>query len=302
MFKVGDKVIPSFKVGDRVKFKKSSLDSGMIDATEDDVFVVNGVMVENHKTCIQTTHERGEWYTIKHFEHAEEEIMNNVDAVADHYVPEVGDKVKGFAFESGTDDIYYAPAMNTHVGELGEVVHVCVDRYVVQFDSTACSWSYPISLAHLAKMDSDESSDTAVPEDNTAIDWEIGQEVFCLLRGKGVVHQIYNTGMDWSEGVDVCFMNHGIIRFKFDGTISRGFNRSLFFSEPQIIAEKFPPKKPFTPALLAGEEIVVVHIDGYKEFITVMEDVEDRVFAEDGHAYMKSYHAFYKLGEEIKFN
>ena len=287
-----------FKVGDKVKFIESSLASGMIDAKEDDVFTVK----DSYKRVV-TLEELQGCYHVTHFEHVEEEIMNNVDAVADHYVPEVGDKVKGFAFESGTDDVWYSKPMNAHVGELGEVVRVCVDRYIVQFDSTACSWTYPISLAHLAKMDSDESSDTAVPEDNTAIDWEIGQEVFCLLRGKGVVHQIYNTGMDWGEGVDVCFMNHGIIRFKFDGTISRGFNRSLFFSEPQIIAEKLPPKKPFVPVFEEGDKIIVVYNgDGGKNFITVMEEVKDRVFADDGHAYLKDSYRFYKLGEEIKFS
>ena len=214
MFKVGDKVIPSFKVGDRVKFKKSSLDSGMIDATEDDVFVVNGVMVENHKTCIQTTHERGEWYTVNHFEHVKEEVMNNTE--------------------------------------------------------------------------------------EQEIKWEVGQEVFCILRGKGVVTEVLSC-TDYP--VEVKFADT-FDRYTLGGKIYTDHKgRVLFFSEPKIEAEKFPPKKPFVPVFEEGDKIIVVYNgDGGKNFITVMGELKDRVFANDGHTYLKDSYRFYKLGEEIKFS
>ena len=197
-----------FKIGDKVKFKKSSLDSGMIDASEEEVFEIMSVFGDNVQVF---TGEFLERFNQNHFEHVKEEIMTE------------------------------------------------------------------------------------------EIKWEVGQEVFCLLRGKGVVHQIYNTGMDWSEGVDVYFMNQGIIRYKFDGTIGTGFNRSLFFSEPQITAELFPPKKPFVPKLKSGDVILAKDYRGFK-VIRVSSEDEHFVYNEDGTGFGKSGWEFRTLGEEIKFN
>ena len=214
-----------FKVGDKVKFKKSSLDSGMIDSDESCSYKVIAVDTGNQWVKIYQ-HGWPTMYHPNHFEHVKESVMDN------------------------TDD-----AMNN--------------------------------------------------SEEKEINWEIGQEVFCLLRGKGVVHQIYNTGMDWSEGVDVYFRNHGVIRFKFDGTTGIGFNRSLFFSEPKIEAEKFPPKKPFVPVLKKGD-VILVKSSGYKEGIvrTVYEELEDKIVIDakgDFHA-KSQIHSIHRIGEEIIFN
>ena len=202
-----------FKVGDKVKFKKSSINSGMIDATEDDVFKVVSVHEEHWGTLVKL---EGIISTVNitHLEHVKEEIMNNTE--------------------------------------------------------------------------------------EREIKWEIGQEVFCLLRGKGVVHQIYNTGVYWSEGVDVYFGDHGVIRFKFDGTIGTGFNRSLFFSEPKIEAEKFPPKKPFVPVFKQGETVVAKKKDG-KNTVVFYVDKETEISVEStGCGYPKTLYNFYKISEEVK--
>lgn len=42
-----------FKIGDKVKFKKSSIDSGMIDATEDDVFNISHVAPSSKNVWIE---------------------------------------------------------------------------------------------------------------------------------------------------------------------------------------------------------------------------------------------------------
>lgn len=203
-----------FSVGNKVKFKKSSIDSGMIDATEDDVFEVSAVFT----TGLQI--DRGDYFQVFafcHLEHVKEETMSNTE--------------------------------------------------------------------------------------EQEIKWEVGQEVFCLLRGKGVVRQIHNTGFYWSEGVDVYFMNHGNIRFKFDGTIGTGFNRSLFFSEPKIEAEKFPPKKPFVPTLKEGDEILIEGPRGGQIFRReVKEETEDKVICKYAGEFEKIGYKFTKLGEEIIFN
>ena len=216
-FNVGDKG-NSFNVGDKVKFKKSSLDSGMIDASEEDVFEIMSVFGDNVQVF---TGEFLERFNQNHFEHVKEETMNT--------------------------------------------------------------------------------------NEQQIINWEVGQEVFCLLRGKGVVHQIYNTGVDWSEGVDVYFVNHGVIRFKFDGTFGIGFNRSLFFSEPRIEAEKFPPKKPFVPKLKRGDVILVKVKDelyGEGTVKTVYGEIDDRIYISENHHYFlkKDILSIRTLSEEIIFN
>ena len=210
-----------FKIGDRVKFKKSSIDSGMIDATEDDVFMVVHIN-SSREVQIWITGYTG-WWNIDHFEHVKESAMTNAD-----------------------------DAMNN--------------------------------------------------AEEQEIKWEVGQEVFCLLRGKGVVHEIHNTGLYWSEGVDVYFTNHGVIRFKFNGSIGDRFNRSLFFSEPKIEAEKFPPKKLFVPAFQKGDVVVVKWADTVRILI-LEQETERQVKGNCGKVWDKDTDVhFYKLGEEIKFN
>ena len=198
-----------FKVGDKVKFIESSLASGMIDAKEDDVFTV-----KDSYNRVVTLEELQGCYHVTHFEHVQEEVMDNTE--------------------------------------------------------------------------------------EQEIEWEVGQEVFCLLRGKGVVTKIRESGtypieVDFGETYD---------SYSSDGKLYvEHKNGCLFFSEPQIIAEKLPPKKPFVPVFEEGDKIIVVYRgDGWKNFITVMEEVKDRVFADDGHAYLKDSYRFYKLGEEIKFS
>ena len=108
--------------------------------------------------------------------------------------------------------------------------------------------------------------------------------------------------MYWSEGVDVYFGDHGVIRFKFDGTIGTGFNRSLFFSEPKIEAEKFPPKKPFVPVFKQGETVVAKKKDG-KNTVVFYVDKETEISVEStGCGYPKTLYNFYKISEEVKFS
>lgn len=205
---VDEDTVPSFKVGDRVKFKKSSIDSGMIDATEDDVFVVEQAIDES---ILILQGDYYMWYFMKHFEHVKEEIMEEQE-----------------------------------------------------------------------------------------INWEVGQEVFCLLRGKGIVHEIHNNGCPWSDGVYIHFESHGNLSYKFNGSIGEGFNRSLFFSEPVVTAELFPPKKPFVPTLKKGDMVVVnTHLGSICH--KVNEETETHLDC-NGQRYAKQkITSLYKLGEEIKF-
>lgn len=293
MFNVGDKVIPPFKVGDRVKFKKSSVNTGMIDATEEDVFTVLYV-AQGHMMLT----EMGSWWNVGHFEHVKEGIMNNTEEQyipkVGNYIPKVGDKVKGFKF-SGSEypDIGWDEDMLEFVDKQGVVSFILSNMFLIDF-SDRINYIYPLSLAHLAKIEE--------TKEEQEIKWQVGQEVFCLLRGKGVVHEIHNTGLYWSEGVDVYFTNHGVIRFKFNGSIGDRFNRSLFFSEPKIEAEKFPPKKLFVPAFQKGDVVAVKWADTV-QILILEQETEQQVKGNCGQVWDKDLDVhFYKLGEEIIFN
>ena len=209
MFKIGDKVVP-FRIGDKVKFKKSSLDSGMIDASEEDVFEIMSVFGDNIQVLTGDYLER---FNQNHFEHVKEETM-----------------------------------------------------------STNEEW---------------------------VIDWEVGQEVFCLLRGKGVVCAIlnedtYKVEVEFEDTVD---------KYTVDGRLYEDYKaRTLFFSEPKIEAEKFPPKKPFVPVFKKDDVVIVKWADTVQVLI-LEEETERQVKGTCGQVWGKDPDVyFYKLGEEIIFN
>ena len=197
-----------FKIGDKVKFKKSSIDTGMIDAEEEDVFTVLHVSPGH---MILT--EMEEWWNAGHFEHVKEEIMNNT-------------------------------------------------------------------------------------EEDQEIKWEVGQVVWDVMFGQGVV-----TSFDKYEqyGVDVEFSKWGLKTFTVGGAFNDGANRTLFFSEPIVTAELFPPKKLFVPTLKKGD-MVVVNTELGPLIHSVYGESETHLYC-NGQDYAKGKIAsVFKLGEEIKFN
>ena len=63
----------------------------------------------------------------------------------------VGDKAKGFLFANQTDDIVWVEEMTEYIGQEGEIVHVNVDYFYIEFDNAI--WIYPLSLMHLAVVE-----------------------------------------------------------------------------------------------------------------------------------------------------
>lgn len=139
--------------------------------------------------------------------------------------------------------------------------------------------------------------------DNTEeqeIKWEIGQEVWCLIFGKGVVIGVGSADTNYSIVVD---FGNDTVPYTVDGRYYFDHNRTLFFSEPKIEAEKFPSKKPFTPKLKEGDSVVVKHkrLED-KAILTVEQEDEDVVwFKEEGDGYFKTAWNFFKIGEEVEF-
>lgn len=219
MFKVGENV--SFKIGDKVKFKKSSLTTGMIDAKEDDVFTISQFS-EEHWGCVVKLFGVYGAVSVSHLEHVKEETLNSTE--------------------------------------------------------------------------------------EQEIKWEVGQEVWDVRNGRGIVKSTeYEGGYPifvefdlkefGGENVADCYTLDG--RYAKTQTL-----RSLFFSEPKIEAEKFPPKKPFVPTLKQGDK-VVMKLDDRICIVTIEKEGEDEIFIEQqvsGFRYMKKYIKVYKFGEEIIFN
>lgn len=200
----------TFKVGDKVKFKKSSLDSGMIDASEEDVFEISHA-AKDHIFLKDVP----SWWGIEHFEHVKEETMNT--------------------------------------------------------------------------------------NEEQVIKWEVGQEVWCILNGSGTVFNYtkeeYPVKVLFSSGEETSYTDCGRMR-------SWDKNRTLFFSEPKIEAELFPPKKAFVPTLKFGETVIAKHktLKDREVFIICDED-EETVWSQDSmDGYLKKAWNFYNLGEEIKFS
>ena len=137
-----------------------------------------------------------------------------------------------------------------------------------------------------------------------AVSWETGQEVWCLLRGKGVVTAFDSYGKVYPVRVD--FETGSTDWYTSEGKEESNYNRSLFFSDPQIIADKLPPKKPFIPVLKKGDAIVVqTKVENFvsESYVyTVEHETEDEICCLGGDSYTKAYWTVHKLGEKVEFN
>lgn len=76
----------------------------------------------------------------------------------------------------------------------------------------------------------------------------------------------------------------------------------MFFSEPAIIADTMPPKKPSVPKLKFDDGLMVINSHGKVEcYGYVEQEFEDSVAMPTGEVYEKAYYSFFKLGEEIEW-
>ena len=113
--------------------------------------------------------------------------------------------------------------------------------------------------------------------------FKVGQEVWCLVHGKGSVVHIIENDEDYGYPVIVNFENERYGYTK-DGGYAVSGNRTLFFSEPKIEAQKFPPK-------YVGKTVFLVHIEyGNPEgpFKIIKEDAE-YIYTQRLRFYKKDY-------------
>ena len=135
--------------------------------------------------------------------------------------------------------------------------------------------------------------------------FEVGQEVWDTVLGKGSVWGISMTSALYP--VRVKFDNGLIESYNFQGKCAEKNKRSLFFSEPTVTAELFPPKKPFKSSLNKGD-LIAIKDEHCSDVVIVsfLEEGKDRIY----YAYIDGLRGYlhkknvtvYPLGEEIKFN
>ena len=129
--------------------------------------------------------------------------------------------------------------------------------------------------------------------------FKVGQIVWDVVYGKGEVVNLLKRNV-LKYPVIVKFP-HGTCYFTEDGKLDEHHARTLFFSEPKIIAETKPP---FVPTLKEGDIIVVKHVKQDRKYLLqACSEDEDVVWVNGEYdGYLKSAWNFYKLGEKIEFN
>ena len=116
--------------------------------------------------------------------------------------------------------------------------------------------------------------------------FEVGQEVWDTAFGEGEV--VDYDEEDYSEHpVKVRFKNGCIETYTKEGTIFKDCKRSLFFSEPVVTAELFPPKKPSKSVLKAGDLIAIKdeHCSGVV-IVSFLKEDDLEVTTESGSKYV----------------
>lgn len=300
-----------FKVGDKAKgFKFDGVDYPLVgwDDEMDDVVGVVGKVSDVGDSTYSVSFEgisgcwaypTDLWYLGKI---EETTVSDKVSFNVGEDVPfKIGDKVK-FKKSSIDSGMIGASADDTFTVLYSQREHV-----MLQGQET---WWNICHLEHVKESvipnTSEAMNNTEEQEikwEGSQIDWQVGQEVFCLLRGKGVVECVgENDGTPYVVGVD---FGYTFDNYTIDGKIMDDHKgRVLFFSEPKIEAEKFPPKKPFVPKLKEGDTVIYRQRGSSCSYVGVVDyEDHDSVTLEDSDASLyKHAFEFHKLGEEIIFN
>ena len=135
--------------------------------------------------------------------------------------------------------------------------------------------------------------------------FEVGQEVWDTVLGKGSVWGISMTSALYP--VRVKFDNGLIESYNFQGKCAEKNKRSLFFSEPTVTAELFPPKKPSKSVLKVGD-LIAIKDEHCSDVVIVsfLKEDEERIhytYIDGQRGYLrKKGLSVYPLGEEIKFS
>lgn len=132
--------------------------------------------------------------------------------------------------------------------------------------------------------------------------FKVGQVVWDVVYGKGEVVIVLQTGLKYPVVVE--FVD-GKRLFTEDGKLDEHYARTLFFSEPKIIAETKPP---FVPTLQVGTPVILTKFDVTSQMIPawVTKETEDSVIVATTDIVNKMFYKkewnIYSVGEKIEFN
>ena len=123
--------------------------------------------------------------------------------------------------------------------------------------------------------------------------FKVGQEVWCLLNGKGKVtsidpHCFYEIGVTFTTGEKIFYTPKGFL------DIDNKY-RSLYFSEPVVQGAEKPP---FVPALVGKK--VLVEAYGGLYFWNVTCETEDKIYTISGDYCIKKDVSIYEI-QEVTF-
>ena len=130
-------------------------------------------------------------------------------------------------------------------------------------------------------------------------DFEVGDTVYCAVYGKGEVKEICD---DCEYDVLVFVSPTHTVCYTKDGKISKGTNRTLFFSPPFIV--EGDTEKPFKSKLVGKD--VIVTITGTNDQGVVFEEDSNYIWlrSKDNHTHRlekKSISSLKVISETITF-
>ena len=162
------------------------------------------------------------------------------------------------------------------------------------------SWAFLRNLEFLEGKPSDGVS----AQEDSRVNWEVGQVVWDTAFGEGVVVSVEEYYTEYP--VKVRFKNYSVEDYTKEGKIFKDCKRCLFFSEPVVTAELFPPKKTFKSSLNKGD-LIAIKDEHCSDAVIVsfLKEDEERIYyayndGEKDYSHKENV-SVYPLGEEIKF-
>ena len=174
------------------------------------------------------------------------------------------------------------------------------DEYVCFVNAEGMQWYNTFKhefIKYVEKEDEMQNTESNkdMQEKKTEDTFKVGDVVWCLIYGKGIVKNILDQYTMYS--VIVAFENgENIMTYTQDGKVSSSSKRTLFFSEPKIEALT---TRPFMPTLI-GKKIVVTLYNGSSFVGEVLDEDKDFIlFRCDEYLKKELIKELYVLGENV---
>ena len=127
-----------------------------------------------------------------------------------------------------------------------------------------------------------------------ADEFKVGDRVWCILHGKGIVTAIHKWEDSGEYPVQVNYCNISDYNYyTLDGKLSKECPRALFFSEPKIEASV---TRPFVPTLV-GKRVVVQEPACHDVVINISWEYQNK-FGNNNHTFDKEKCVAFEVSNE----